>query len=89
MAKKNKNKMLLILGAAIVGFFIYKRKKDAENEEFTLPNKTAATKMVTATGTALNLSSLKRSFAKPKTMIVKKGSGRGANLDINGNSPIF
>ena len=87
MAKKNKNNMLLILGAAIVGFFIYKKKKDAANEEFTLPNKTAATKMVTAT--ALNLSNLKRSFAKPKTMIFKKGSGRGANLDINGNSPIF
>lgn len=61
MAKKNKNKMLLILGAAVVGFFIYKKKKDAANEEFTLPTKTAA--KVTQSG-ELNLQNLKRTFAK-------------------------
>lgn len=41
MAKKKNNKMLLILGAAAIGLFMYKKKQDAANEEFVLPKKTA------------------------------------------------
>ena len=80
MAKKNKNKMLLILGAAAIGLFMYKKKKDAANEEFTLPNKTAA--KGTQSGN-LNLQNLKKTFAKKPINTFVSRSGK--NLERIGN----
>ena len=54
---------------------MYKRKKDAANEEFTLPNKTAAKD--------LNLQNLKRTFAKKPINTFVSRSGK--NLERIGN----
>lgn len=72
MAKKKNNKMLLILGAAAIGLFMYKKKKDAENEEFVLPPKSS-----------VNLTAV-RAFS-PKNTLKKPLSKRGPDLERIGN----
>lgn len=70
MAKKKNKTMLLVGAAALIGFFMYKKKKDAENEEFVLPPKSTIP--------------LVRSFA-PKNTLKKPLSKRGANVERIGN----
>ena len=74
MAKKKNNLMLLAGAAAVAAYFIFKKK----------PEET--TKTAVQSGTAIT--NLKSILLKKPTSL-KAGMGRGRNLDINGNSPIF
>jgi len=74
MAKKKNNLMLLAGAAAVAAYFIFKKKPEDPK---------------TAVQSGAAITNLRKAMLKKPTSLLKAGMGRGRNLDINGNSPIF